>query len=144
MARADFVDRKRRVAVATSDGVAIDQHLGQANNVWLFDVARDGTSELIGKRSIPSGEALNPHDWASASQLFEGVDAVLAAKAGPGASALLGEHGVLVLAVTGPVDRALTAFGRRGWILGDQPPRQGPPATGECHCQGRCKPNPEV
>ncbi|HMA91566.1 MAG TPA: NifB/NifX family molybdenum-iron cluster-binding protein [Polyangiaceae bacterium] len=130
--------KNRRVAVATSDGIVIDQHLGQASSVWVYDVARDGTSQFIENRSISAGDQLDPHRWECASKLFSGVDAVLAAKAGPGATAMLREHGILALAVTGPVERALAAFGRRGWILGREPVRQGLPAAGEC-CRGGCK-----
>lgn len=129
---------KRRVAVATSDGTFIDQHLGQASSVWVYDVAADGTSQFIEKRSVAPGDQLDPHQWESASKLFSGVDAVLAAQAGPGATALLRQHDILALAVTGPVERALTAFGRRGWILGREPARQGPAVAGEC-CRGGCK-----
>jgi nitrogen fixation protein NifX len=138
MPNPDQTGKKRRVAVATSDGTFIDQHLGQASSVWVYEVASDGTSQFLEKRSVAPGDELDPHQWESASKLFSGVDAVLAAQAGPGATAMLREHDILALAVTGPVERALAAFGRRGWILGREPVRQGSPAAGECS-RGGCR-----
>jgi len=116
-------DLKHRVAVASSDGRLIDQHLGQATMAWIFDVDGLGRSEFVEKRSLEPGESLDAHDWNSISRLFQGVEVVLAAQAGPGATSVLRSRNILTLAVTGPIDRAVTAFGRRGWMIGNEPPR---------------------
>ena len=124
MTTPNSLTKKRRVAVATSDGVQIDQHLGHATGFWIYDVEPTGAVEFVERRTSAGLARVDPHDWASVGALLEGVDLVLAAQAGPGASRLLAEHGVLALAITGPVERALVACGRRGWLLERGPARQ--------------------
>ena len=129
--------KKHRIAVASSDGRTIDQHLGQATTVWVYDVDRSGHSEFVERRTLKPGTELDAHRWESVERLFGGVEVVLAAQAGPGATDLLRTHEILALAVTGPVDRAVSAFGRRGWMLGKEPARVGPNGCGGCQGNSR-------
>jgi nitrogen fixation protein NifB len=106
------------VAVASSDGVTIDSHLGQTNEVWLFALERDGTHRQLERRKIQEGERIDPHAPASFEVLLAGVDIVLAAQVGPGAVKALAEHGIRAFSAPGRIGRALEGLARRGWILG--------------------------
>ncbi len=125
------------VPVASSDGKTIDQHLGQATTVWVYDVDRAGNSEFIETRTLDHSAKLEAHHWESVERLFGGVDVALAVQAGPGATDLLRTHEILALAVSGPVERAVSAFGRRGWMLSREPARLG--SNGRSSCQGNTK-----
>jgi predicted Fe-Mo cluster-binding NifX family protein len=129
--------RTRRVAVATSDGVQIDQHLGQATGFLIYDVEPTGKFDFVERRASSGPVKVDPHVWSSVSAILEDVDLVLAARAGRGASQVLAEHGILAVAVTGPVEQALIACGRRGWLLERGPVRRGPPQSEGCSCDER-------
>jgi nitrogen fixation protein NifB len=106
------------VAVASSDGVTIDSHLGQTNDVWVYALERNGTHRQLERRSGKKGQRIDPHAPASFAALLAGVDIVLAAQVGPGAVKALAEHGLRAFSAPGRIARALEGLARRGWILG--------------------------
>jgi nitrogen fixation protein NifB len=106
------------VAVASSDGVTIDSHLGQTSDVWIFALERDGTHRQVERRASQRGQRIDPHAPASFEALLAGVDIVLAAQVGPGAVKALAERGIRAFSAPGRIGRALEGLARRGWILG--------------------------
>ena len=110
-----------RIAVASSDGVTINAHFGQAGEFLIYAVDDGGAFNLLEKRRIASpDEAGKPHQHGAksvADQLAD-VDVVLVNQIGLGAIEALQEKGIKSFVLKGPIDKALTAYGKRGKLFG--------------------------
>jgi nitrogen fixation protein NifB len=103
------------IAVATSDGIHIDVHFGQATSFQIYDVALDGTYKHLEERKITPvapGSGESGHAAATIDQLPD-VDVVLVSRIGTGPSRALEGRGSRVFALSGPIDIALTAYGKK-------------------------------
>ena len=104
------------IAVATSDGVTIDVHFSQAKSFHIYDVEDDGSYRLLEQRQLadPAPDAPLPLPAADAiiEQLSD-VDVVLSERIGPGPTRTLEGRGIRAFALSGPVEKALTAYGKR-------------------------------
>jgi len=135
-----------KIAVATSDGQKIDEHFGQAKSFHIYDVAEDGTFQLIEERHItphcPGDPAIGHAADATVAQLAD-VDAVFVNRIGPGAAETLAGRGVKAFSLAGPIDRALTAYGKRHKLIDVKIPglSQGFTTVGgdSCGCSGKCR-----
>ncbi len=105
-----------KIAVATSDGVNIDVHFGQAGSFHIFHVHEDGTHQLLEQRLIlpdsPQGTVDGRHAVATIEQLAD-VNVILVNRIGDGPIRELEERGIKAFALHGPLDRALTTYGKR-------------------------------
>ncbi len=114
------------IAVASSDGVTINEHFGQSRQFLIYQVAEDGTYQQQETRDIVpscgcgstdhSHDAVNHGHEATVAQLV-GVDAVLALQIGPGAAESLQAKGIKAFGVKGLIDKALTSYGKRHKLL---------------------------
>lgn len=102
------------IAVATSDGTNIDVHFGQATSFRIYDVALDGTYKHLEERNITPAEpgAESSHAAATIAQLPD-VDVVLVSRIGTGPSRALEGRGTRAFAISGSIDVALTAYGKK-------------------------------
>ena len=134
-----------RIAVASSDGKTIDEHFGRAKSFRVFEVEDSGDFRLIEERHIPlscSGSANAGHPADAAIERLTDVDAVFANRIGPGAAFRLEERGIRAFVLEGPVDRALSAYGRRHTLMRGKPPgTQDPHGILEksCDCEEPCR-----
>lgn len=129
-----------RIAVASSDGVTIDEHFGQAAGFRIYEVHDDGTYRLLETRvdkAQDEGGARNP---AAIALFLADVDVGLASQLGPHAVEALRNKGIKGYAVKSNIDRALTSYVRRRKFLDSTIPGGGlgcsPPAGG---CSGGCR-----
>ena len=135
-----------RVAVASNDGVLVDEHFGRAKAFRIYEVAEDGASRLLEERAIlPHGKGTTETAHASDATVeqLSDVDAVLVAQIGPGAQSSLTRKGIRSFALGGPVDRALSSYGRRHKLLDSKIPGipAGYSAEKRCGCSSKkgCK-----
>lgn len=109
-----------RVAVASIDGISINEHFGRAALFYIYGVNEDGSFRLLEERAItlPSPDYPEVAHGADATvaQLSD-VHAVLVAQIGPGAQSSLNRQGVRSYALSGPVEKALSSYGRRHKLL---------------------------
>ncbi len=135
-----------KIAVATSDGKNIDEHFGQARVFRIFEVAEDGTFQLLEERPITphcpgDPEVVHAAD-ATVEQLAD-VNVVLVNRIGPGAAQTLEERGIRAFALNGPVDRALTAYGKRHKLIDAKIPGVSQGFTtisgNSCGCSKACR-----
>lgn len=125
------------IAVASSDGVTINEHFGQARRFLVYRVEDDGSYCRLDDREILpfvgcGAEAGHSHDGTVAQ--LGGVDAVLALQIGPGAVETLQVRGIKGFGVKGSIDRALVSYGKRHKLLD-----QALPGIGGGHgCKGGC------
>src|SRR6266568_820763 len=109
-----------RVAVASNDGNSVNEHFGRARSFHIYEVNEDGSSHLVEQRAItphcPGNSELAHSSDATVEQLSD-VDAVLVAQIGPGAQSSLNRKGIRSFALSGPVEKALSSYGRRHKLL---------------------------
>jgi nitrogen fixation protein NifB len=87
------------VAVASMEGIFVNQHLGEAAGLWIFGM-RDGKNVLIERRSTPPSGG-GPERWKAMSLLLRDCNTVLASGIGPSPLAILEHNGVNVVVMEG-------------------------------------------
>ncbi|CCH50139.1 radical SAM protein [Pseudodesulfovibrio piezophilus] len=118
---------KPYVAVATREGMLVNQHLGEAKSFQIWGEAETGGFHMIEERKAPNA-GCGPKRWADLAAMLNDCRAVLAAAMGETPQMLLEEHGVKAHVVDGFIQDALavvfsegdikTLKGRRGGIGG--------------------------
>ena len=96
---------KPYVAVATSDGVNVDAHLGKAERLLVYEI-RQGEVALAGSRPGPpkgGGEAR----WQTLARTLADCRALIAASAGENPRQALLEHGLPVVTGSSTVEEAV-------------------------------------
>jgi len=131
-----------KVAVASTDGITINEHFGKAKEFWIYEVNETGAYTFLERREIPQDiNASHTHAASKAIGLLTDVEVVLAAQIGRHAESELQAKGILSLSVTSSVDKALVAYGKRGkYIRGNAAQRaEASCGTGACSCSCGCK-----
>lgn len=115
------------VAVATREGMLVNQHLGEAKAFQIWGEAETGGFRLIEERLAPE-VGCGPQRWADLAATLKDCRAVLAAAIGETPKLMLEEQGVVPHVVDGFIESALevvfsggdikTLKGRRGGIDG--------------------------
>ncbi len=127
------------VAVASSDGISVNEHFGRADMFYIYEVNDDGSFRLAEERTITPaspGEAGAGHGADATIEQLGDVHAVLVAQIGPGAQSSLNRKGVRSFALGGPIDKALSSYGRRHKLLDATIP--GMPAGYSADKRGSC------
>jgi predicted Fe-Mo cluster-binding NifX family protein len=99
-----------RVAVATSDGVNVDQHFGQAQQFLIYEVNQSDVQLLETRAAQPAcGEDRDGLDdpMLRAVELIADCATVLVVRAGPCAAELLLAQGIRWIETTAPVAEGL-------------------------------------
>lgn len=123
------------VAVASSDGIAINEHFGRSKAFWIYEVAETGEYRFVERRENQG------QGHTAAARLLTDVEVVLATQIGPRAEQELQSQGVLALPVSGPVDKALKTYGQRRRLIKNHIPGAGAASRpGGCGgCPGGCR-----
>jgi nitrogen fixation protein NifB len=96
------------VAVASMEGLFVNQHLGEAAGLWIFGM-RDGKMVLIERRSTPPCGG-GPERWDAMSLLLRDCNTVLASGIGPSPLAILERSGVNVVVMDGLAKEGVEAI----------------------------------
>jgi len=87
------------VAVASMEGLLVNQHLGEASQLWIFE-QRDGKAELMERRFTPSAGSGSTR-WTEMADLLKDCRAVLVSGIGRAPLAVLEEAGLRVVVMEG-------------------------------------------
>jgi len=87
------------VAVASMEGIFVNQHVGEATGLWIFG-AQDGKSVLIDRRPTPPAGG-GTERWEDMSALLGDCNTLLASGIGPYPLAILEKSGIHVVAMEG-------------------------------------------
>lgn len=135
-----------KIAVASNDGVTVDEHFGRAGTFRIYEVSDDGASRLLENREIrprADGAPEPAHGSDAAVEQLGDVQAVLVARIGPNSQDALASRGIRSFALGGPIDKALSAYGRRHKLLEVTipgiPTGYDPAKKCGCSAQGGCK-----
>lgn len=108
-----------KVAIATTDGINIDEHFGRTKEFLIYEVNQKGIYKLLehrGNNPQCTSQHKN-HTSETTSVLFADINVVLASKIGPGATRALQDQGVVAFSLTGSIDKALKAYAKRRKLL---------------------------
>jgi nitrogen fixation protein NifB len=95
------------VAVATREGVLVNQHLGEATALWVYG-KENGENVLIAKRNVPLPGAGDKR-WEELSEILKDCRLLLAAGAGANPSKILDKNGIEVILMEGMISEGLSA-----------------------------------
>jgi predicted Fe-Mo cluster-binding NifX family protein len=99
-----------KVAIASEDGLFIDEHFGRAPKFLIFNVHENGSFELIeSRKNIPPEEYLKNHDQALNKIINKVADCrfVLAEKIGPDAKEKLNYNHIRAYELNNSIEEAL-------------------------------------
>jgi nitrogen fixation protein NifB len=99
--------QKPFVAVASNEGLFVNQHLGEARILWVFGI-KEGSIQLIDKRETPSsGGGIDR--WKTMAKTFHDCCAILASGFGESPMAFLEQEGIQVIAMQGLLREGIDA-----------------------------------
>jgi nitrogen fixation protein NifB len=96
------------IAVATMEGLLVNQHLGEAINLYIFKVT-PGQVELVAVRPTPEPGG-GTERWLELSRSIVDCHTLLVSGIGEAPSRILKECGIKVFETEGMIDTALTAL----------------------------------
>jgi nitrogen fixation protein NifB len=105
---ANRTDRRQRVAVASQEGILVNQHLGEATEFHVYERRGDGFV-LTACRPAP-GLGGGTHRWQQLGRLLDDCRAILVSSAGPRPKEVLSSSGLEVIETDGLIEDALDAF----------------------------------
>lgn len=97
---------KNKVAVATSDGQRVDFHLGEAEDMWIYEQTKNGY-RFIEKRTVPITDGCNDKWSALCNTVLTDCQAVLVSGAGKTPTAILQGNGIRLIQMKGLIDTGL-------------------------------------
>jgi nitrogen fixation protein NifB len=98
------------VAVATLEGVLVNQHLGEARQIAVFGRNEGGFYQVEMRPAPPPGGG--SRRWAALAEALGDCRAMLVASAGEAPCAALAEHGIKVVMMEGLIEDGLRAVYR--------------------------------
>jgi nitrogen fixation protein NifB len=104
------VNRRPYVAVASYEGMLVNQHLGEAARVLIFkqDASTPSGCKFVEVRKTPEPGA-GPARWAALADLLHDCRAILVSNAGPQPKRVLEDRGLPVIEMEGMIEEGLTA-----------------------------------
>lgn len=101
-----------RIAVASNDGVTIDQHFGKADKFLIFEIEGNLT-KLIEERENTPICGTNGHAEEKVNdtvRLISDCEVVFVSKIGMGPALALQDKGIIAYEVSAPIKKALERF----------------------------------
>jgi nitrogen fixation protein NifB len=103
-------DNRPYVAVATQEGVLVNQHLGEAERMAVFGRGAEGFRLIETRRTPPPGGGSGR--WLALAEILKDCRALLVASAGGAPTAVLATAGIEVIMMEGLVEEGLDAVYR--------------------------------
>jgi nitrogen fixation protein NifB len=95
-------------ALASMEGLLVNQHLGEAAGLWIFELS-DGKVELVGRRNTPSS-GTGDQRWISLANVLSDCFAVITSGVGERPKTVLSREGISVIAMEGLAKEGLNAL----------------------------------
>jgi predicted Fe-Mo cluster-binding NifX family protein len=103
-----------KIAVASNDGVNVNEHFGRARNFYIYRL-HDAGQELIETKEIEpvcSGHAHDDDALSKTAHALSDCHGVVAAQIGAGAIDALLLHRIMAFTLPGPIDEAIDTLVR--------------------------------
>jgi nitrogen fixation protein NifB len=108
-------ERRPYVALASHEGVLINQHVGDASRFWVFEPQRDGPPTLVETRDAPEAGG-GPTRWYDLAELLHDCKAVFASAVGLTPRRILEQEGIRVIEAVGVASDAIAAWNSSGQV----------------------------
>ncbi|MDR0872771.1 MAG: radical SAM protein [Prevotellaceae bacterium] len=125
-------DTRPYIAVATADGVSVNQHLGRAHSLWIYE-NKDGKTQLKETRSI-AAQQNSPDRWNAIADVIPDCSALLVSALGQSPLRDLRSRGLYVEAVEGDVETVVANLFNNKDI-----PKENLRFAGHCSEGGECR-----
>ncbi len=122
---------RQYVAVASMEGIFVNQHLGEAASLWIFGLS-EGKAQLRERRPTPAPGGAGKR-WAELAQSIEDCNTVLASGIGPFPQSVLERAGLKVVVMEG-----LAGEGVEAVLAGKEIPRILLRTPGKCGIGLQC------
>ena len=99
---------KKYVAVATREGVLINQHLGEAKALYIYDINEE-TPVMVEKRRLPDPGGQDMR-WYGVAKAIEDCHTLLVSGVGQNPKAVLNKEGITIFEINGMIDMVLSAL----------------------------------
>jgi nitrogen fixation protein NifB len=109
---ANATPERPHVAVASMEGLLVNQHLGEAEELWIFDTSL-GRPALIGKRKTPEVGGGNER-WRELAEIIKDCHTILVSGVGRTPRWVLEEKGVRVIEMAGLISEGISHVARTG------------------------------
>ncbi|WP_282037057.1 radical SAM protein [Saccharicrinis aurantiacus] len=96
------------VAVASNEGILVNQHLGEADRLYIFKETPNGY-KLVNQRVTPS-RGKGDDRWVELGDTLSDCRAILVGGIGPKPSKILGKSGIKVVEMSGLIDQGMDAI----------------------------------
>lgn len=101
---------KFRIALATSDGIVVNQHFGRADKFRIYDIRQDNTFQFAQERNVVPVCQGGNHDTAKMKETcgyLSDCKYVLVSKIGQGAANVLELEGVSPMELPGMIEESI-------------------------------------
>jgi nitrogen fixation protein NifB len=102
------------VAVASMEGILVNQHLGEADRLWIFDSA-NGNPRLIDRRRTPEPGGGNGR-WRELAESIRDCHTILVSGIGRAPRWVLEQSGLSVIEMSGLITSGLESIERTGTV----------------------------
>jgi nitrogen fixation protein NifB len=102
------------VAVASMEGILVNQHLGEAERLWIFELG-NGNSRLIDRRGTPEPGGGNGR-WRELAESIRDCHTLLVSGIGRAPRWVLEQAGLNVIEMTGLISSGLESIERTGTV----------------------------
>lgn len=96
------------IAVASMEGILVNQHLGEASALWVFQKEGDGF-RLVGQRETPPSGS-GPQRWQELAERFDDCAAIFVSGAGQTPVTALGRNGIRIIVTEGIIESLLENY----------------------------------
>jgi nitrogen fixation protein NifB len=101
----EYDSEKTYVAVASMEGIFVNQHLGEANELWIYSSTGEKI-EFAGKRKTPKSGG-GPERWNEMAEILSDCKAVLVSGSGEAPNRILESKNIKVITMEGLVEEGL-------------------------------------
>ncbi|MFC0904426.1 NifB/NifX family molybdenum-iron cluster-binding protein [Clostridium sp. MT-14] len=107
-----------KVAVASNDGVFINEHFGRTDKFFVYEIHENEKYEFIETREIHLNDSKTGEDKLNKIiKLLGDVKLILASDIGSGAVSVLHDRNIVAISLSGSIEKALKSYAKRGRIL---------------------------
>lgn len=103
-------DKLYKVAVASTDGIVINQHFGRADTFYIYEVAETGNYRFLETRIVTpicNGGNHNKEKLCSNIRKFKDCKYILVSRIGMGAANVMEQSGIVPMELPGMIEESI-------------------------------------
>lgn len=104
-------EKNYRIAVASSDGIVVNQHFGRADTFHIYEIGSEQEIRFLEKRKstpVCQGGVHDDRDMQKRAEQFRDCRYILVSRIGPGAANVLEAQGIHPMELPGLIEDSVT------------------------------------